>query len=80
MTHTRIAHLSVAEVPAKEDLLALIEELREGVETGEILSIVAIPIYTSRRWSTTAAGNMTMLELAGVLGRAWLDASEELKG
>lgn len=73
-----IHHLAVAEVPAKADLLELIEQLREGVESGQVLSMVAIPIY-GMGWGTLSAGNISMRELAGVLGRAWLDATEALK-
>ena len=77
---TKIAHrLVVAEAPAKPDLLALIEELRVGVETGAIISLVAIPVHPNREWSTRSAGEVRMLELAGLLGRVWLDANEALK-
>lgn len=71
-------HLQLAEAPAKAALLALIEELRLGVEAGDIISLVAIPVHPNREWSTRSAGSLRMLELAGMLGRCWLDANADL--
>jgi hypothetical protein len=74
-----VTPLKVAEAPAKDNLLALVEELRAGIEGGTIISLVAIPIHPSREWTVRSAGEVRMLELAGILGGAWLDAQEALK-
>lgn len=71
--------LKVAEEPAKADLLALVDELRAGVENGSIISLVAIPIHPNREWTTRSAGEVRMLELAGILGGAWLDAQARMR-
>lgn len=71
--------ISFAEPPSKDDLLALLDELRAEVETGECLSLVAVPIFSQRRFHVRSAGELSMLQLAGLLGRAWLDAQDALK-
>lgn len=72
-------HLKTAESPAKADLLAMLDTLRTEVESGETIALVAVPVHVSREWSTRSAGEVSMLMLAGMLGRAWMDATEALK-
>lgn len=73
-----VTHLKPAVSPAKENLLALIDEIRTGIEDGSIISLVAIPIHPDMAFSTRSAGDVSMLKLAGLLGRAWLDANSAL--
>lgn len=76
---TTVVPLKVAEAPAKSDLLALIDELRAGVEDGSIISLVAIPIHPDREWSTRSAGEIRLLELSGMLSAALFDAHAAMK-
>lgn len=68
--------LRVADAPAKEQILALLERTRIEVERGEVLAVVVIPVHPNKEWSTRSAGDIGMLELGGMLGRAWLTAME----
>lgn len=74
-----VTALKVAEAPAKADLLALIDELRSGIEDGSIISLVAIPVHPNREWSTRSAGEIRTLELAGMLSAALFDAHAAMK-
>jgi hypothetical protein len=75
-----VVELTVAVSPAKGELLALIEDLRRGVEDGSVIALVALPIHPDLKWSTRSAGEIRMLELAGMLGCAWQAACDRLKG
>jgi hypothetical protein len=70
--------LRPAESPFKADLLKLLDRLRTEVEAGEMLAIAVIPIFASRQFGVRSAGNIGMVELAGYLGRAQLDALNAL--
>ena len=74
-----VAPLHVAVSPAKPAMLALIEELRQGVEDGSVICLVAIPVHPNREWSTRSAGDLRMLEVAGMLGCAWAQANKGLQ-
>jgi hypothetical protein len=73
-----VVPLRAAEPPAKAAVLVLLDEVRAQAEAGEVLAVVVIPIGTDKRWSTLSAGDIGMLELGGLLGRAWLTAMETL--
>ncbi len=47
-------------------------------ERDEVLAVVVIPIRPNKTWSTLSTGDLGMLELGGLLGRAWLTAMETL--
>lgn len=68
-----------AEPPAKADILALLDDIRSQVERNEVLALVLIPIGMDKCWSTLSAGDIKMLELGGLLGRAWLTAMEAVQ-
>jgi len=68
----------IAVSPAKGEMLALLERVRTEIEAGECLAVVILPIHPNKEWSTRSAGDIGMLELGGILGRAWLTAMERL--
>lgn len=76
---TEVAHLKPADAPARAELLAYLDELRAAVEAGEVLALIAIPVHPSREFSTRSVGEIRALEMAGMLGRAWMDATDLLK-
>jgi hypothetical protein len=63
----------------KAEMLAELEKQRALIESGEIIALFLMPIGRERTWRTISVGDIWMLELAGMLGRAWLDATERLK-
>ena len=69
----------LAAPPAKDEILALLDAVRGDAERDEVLAIVIIPISTDKRWATMSAGDISMLELGGLLGRAWLSAMEAVE-
>lgn len=73
-----IVELKPSEGP-KAEILAELAKMRELVEAGEITALFLMPICQQRTWRTISVGDIWMLELAGMLGRAWLDATERLK-
>jgi hypothetical protein len=70
--------LRIADAPAKDDVFELLERTRLETEQGEVLAVVVIPIHPNKEWSVRSAGDIGMLELGGLLGRAWMDAMEAL--
>lgn len=70
--------LRSADAPLKDEILAILERTRLETEGGGVLDVVVIPIHPNKEWSVRSAGNINMLELAGMLGRAWMDAMEAL--
>ena len=66
----------MADAPAKDDVLALLDEVRAETERGDVLALVVIPIHPDMQWSTRSAGDIGMLNFGGILGRAWLTAME----
>ena len=70
------APFRIAEPPAKADILALLDETRVATEAGEVVAVVVIPIGLNQEWRTRSAGDICMLELAGLLGVAWHAAIE----
>lgn len=76
---TDVAHLKQAEAPTKATLLAYLDELRAGIEAGEVLALICIPVHPNREFSTRSVGDIRALEMAGMLGRAWMDAADLLK-
>lgn len=71
--------LKVAESPAKADLLKLLDELRAEIEGGDCVALVVIPIFTEMAFSVRSKGDISMTRLAGLLGRAWMDATQALR-
>ncbi len=70
--------LKIAEPENKDKLLALIDELREQVVNNEIVALVAIPVMPDRVWGVHMIGEITALEISGMLGRAWFNANAQI--
>jgi hypothetical protein len=69
-----------AEAPHKEAILAMLDEVRADVESGLVVALVMLPILTGNAWRTMITGDVKVLELGGMLGRAWLDVMERTRG
>lgn len=74
-----VRSFSVPPSPSKEKMLALLDEVRGEIKSGQCISLVIVPIKTERRFDVRSAGDISMTNLAGILGRCWLDATEALK-
>lgn len=74
-----IRFFSVPPSPSKEKMLALLDEVRREIESGQCVSLVIVPIKTERRFNVRSAGDVPMTQLAGILSRCWMDAVEALK-
>jgi hypothetical protein len=70
-----VSRLQLAKPPAADGILRLLDELRSEVESGRMLSLVAIPVFTDREFAVRAEGEISVLELSGLLLRATLDAT-----
>ena len=73
-----ITPLKTADNPAKAKLLALVEEVRAEIEADQCYALVLVPIHAEHRFSVRSAGEISMAKFAGILGRAWLDATNAL--
>jgi hypothetical protein len=71
--------LKVAASPHKARLLALIEELRQGIESETIVGLFALPVKIESGFDTIFVGGVTSINLAGMLGQAWLEAQNLVK-
>jgi hypothetical protein len=74
----RFSRLNLAESSAKAEILAILDALRAEVERGETISLVTIAIQTGRDFHVRSAGDVSMVQLAGYLGAAQLDALNAL--
>ena len=74
-----VATLRQAVSPAKADILALLDAIREEVESGTTISLVAITIEPNREFHNRSAGGVSMLTLVGVLATAQFDAMRALQ-
>jgi predicted HTH domain antitoxin len=71
--------LSQAKNPSKEALLALVDELRGEIERNECLALIVVPLFNEHRFHVRSAGSISMAKMAGLLGRAWMDATQALE-
>jgi len=76
---SEVVQFKTAETPAKDEILAYLQECIEEVKKGEVLALVLIPIHPNRHFSIRSVGDIRMLELAGLLGRAHFDALTALE-
>ncbi len=74
-----VAALKVAEAPARAELLSLLEEIRDQVDSGECISLITISIHPSREWTNRSAGSLRLLEVAGALSCCLHDACEAMR-
>jgi hypothetical protein len=74
-----IIPLKTADNPAKAKLLALVDEVRAEIEADQCLALVIVPLFGELKFHVRSAGDISMARLAGILGRAWMDATEALK-
>ena len=79
MTETTIATLAPAQPPAKESQIRMLDLLRGEVERGEVICLFALTIRAGQQFDVTSAGEISMATLAGMLGRAQLDALEAMR-
>lgn len=68
-----VVHLKVAEPPGKREVLAMLDELRVEVESGHTIAIVVITVSSARQWSTLCNGDISVLEMCGLIGCAHND-------
>jgi len=78
MTETTVAVLTPAQPPAKEDQIRLLDLLREEVERGEVICLFVLKVRAGQQFDVNSAGEISMATLAGMLGRAQLDALEAM--
>jgi DNA-binding transcriptional ArsR family regulator len=74
-----ITQLEIAKSPAKERILKMLDTLRDEVERGEILALLALTIRTDEEFDVISVGEIRLATLAGMLGRAHLDALEAMR-
>lgn len=70
--------LKKAESPTKARFLELVDEVRQEIESGRCLSLVLILLFTELKFDIRSGGEIGMAKIAGILGRAWLDATNAL--
>lgn len=74
-----VTRLEIAQSPAKERMLKMLDKLREEVARGDVISLLALTIRTGEQFDVDVAGEIRMAALAGILGRAHLDALEAME-
>ena len=79
MSQGSVTTLTRAEPPAKQSQLRMLDLLRDEVERGEVICLFALTIRAERQFDVTTAGDIDMSTLAGMLGRAQLDALEAMR-
>jgi hypothetical protein len=75
-----ITRLELAQAPAKEMILRMLDQLRAETERGEIITLVALTIRPGEAFDVSSAGEVRLTTLAGMLGRAHLDALQAIEG
>ena len=75
-----IARLALAQAPAKQDMLGMLDKLRGEVERDEVLSLFALSIRAGDQFDMSSAGEIKATSLAGMLGRAWMEAIHAIEG
>lgn len=75
---SEIATLKTADAPDKAEMLAMLDKARQEVEDGITVALVLLPVHVGDQWSTRVSGDIKMLKLSGILGRAWLAANERI--
>lgn len=71
--------LKVAESPARQDMLDLLDEIRVQVEAGDCISLITIAVHPNREWTNRSAGSLRMMEIVGCLACAMSDGIEQMK-
>lgn len=61
---------------AKQEILALLDAMRQRAERDELLALVVVPIERGGGYDVISRGDIRPSSLAGYLGRAWLDAQD----
>lgn len=74
-----VARLELAQPPGVGELLRVLDLLRGEVERGEIMAMVVISIRAEQTFDVTSSGDIHLATLAGMLGRAHLDALEAMR-
>lgn len=70
MTTTALHSFPTPESFHKAAMLDLLDAARAEIERGDTVALVMLPVHPGRQWSTRAAGDMTMLEIIGMLAVA----------
>ena len=79
MNECSVTPLKVAETASKDDLLYLLDQMRQEVESGETLSIISIAVQPDRRFRVRSTGSLSMIQIIGYLNVALLDATMEVQ-
>lgn len=59
--------LAIAESPAKQDMLDLLDRTRKRVESGEVIALMVAPIEPDNRFTTATCGKLDSIERIGLL-------------
>ncbi|MEZ7136816.1 hypothetical protein [Komagataeibacter sp. SM21] len=58
-----------AEAPYKQHMLEMLDGIRSSVESGDIISLMALAVHPDREFSNYSAGELNTLETIGMLER-----------
>lgn len=61
-----------------ESQLRLLDALREEIERGKVVCLFTLLVRSDRTFDVTSAGDISMATLAGMLGKAQLDALQAI--
>ncbi|MFT8336189.1 MAG: hypothetical protein ABF628_08425 [Acetobacter orientalis] len=64
-----VISLKKAESPNKQAMLAMLEGLKEQVESGDVISLMALAAHPDKEFSNYSAGELGTLETIGMLER-----------
>ena len=48
-------------------MLAMLDRVRAEIERGDTVALIMLPVHPGRTWSTRTAGDMSHLEIVGML-------------
>jgi hypothetical protein len=71
--------LEIARSPAQENTVTLLREMLADAERGDLLSVVAVVTRPGGKWSALTAGVISGMEMAGMIGCAWLDMQTAMR-
>lgn len=76
----KILHMTViGSEDGKRGLLEMVDELRKEVESGRVVALFIMPVLRTGAFETQFLGDIMPSSLAGMLGRAWLDAQDNMQ-
>ena len=64
---TKVSQLAVAEAPGKADMLRLLDNIREGIESGEIVGLMTTLIGSNMKFANYSCGDISAATRIGYL-------------